>query len=70
MSTNRQTQRAAEPLLSPAATDEMQSLAAVIVRAMGAVVQHWDNINLAPGHPYRHAWNMIRCYLCRRYNLS
>jgi hypothetical protein len=68
MSANRQTQRATIP--PPATTDELQSLAAVIVRAMGAVVQHWDNINLAPGHPYRHAWNMIRCYLCRRYNLS
>ena len=66
MSTNRQTQRTPEP---PPVNDG-QELAWVVVRAMGVVVQYWDNINLAPGHPYRHALNMIRCYLCRRYNLS
>lgn len=63
----RQPKTAAPP---PATlSDELRPLARVLRQCIGVLVAYWDQLGMAPGHPYRHAARMLDCYLAKRYEV-
>ena len=51
------------------ATSEMRDLAVVLKAMFGILRAYWDQLGLAPGHPYRAALRMVEAYLEKRYRV-
>ena len=57
------------PFLEIPARDDFSDFARVLKAASGILVAYWDQLGLAPGHPYRAALRMVVAYLERRYGV-
>jgi hypothetical protein len=50
-------------------SDELRDFMRVLVAVLGVLCAYWNALGLAPGHPYRHAAQMLRSYARERYGV-
>lgn len=60
---------ASAPEEAEALSSELRPLARVLRQCIGVLVIYWNGAGMAPGHPYRHAANMLDSYLKERYKV-